>query len=667
MKIEITKSFKLFAILLFLIMLTGYNGNINAQVIEEPIVKKDKVWKILFDDEVNFDSRAVRAINVTNKKGEKVNISLELSSDKKAILVKPPIRNYEEGESYTLTVDTNVHGVRKGKLKKKKQLKFTVNAENIFAGMTNLKPDDNVIAQGDKKFIFNELNKISQVDEKNLTNSGWKVTIYKLRNFSEIRPLLYSIQGSKDIKIPLKLKGWLGVSIGFTSDTEEFKVAYKDKEFSYKNFDKNNVKRTDKYINEQFIFAENFNEDSIIIRPVEGKKTEIAYIKFTSLNEKQISLYNKKALEDKSLVYDNDGFTDFFWGKYPDASKLEEMPVNLKNKLKADELNWCLGTTGLLNYDSEYAGPAFYGAAKYDNDVREGDILARKQIINIINSTGKAPVEVVGTKGQEINLGVSASLRMNAFYNEKALKFLNGYMYDYYDDCLQEDSHFLSFYYPKYRKYIIEILKEASGLRGVKSLNLDFCRYPYVMGSEASLDEKIQIMNDFLREIRSEIPNMKIAVRFPYTDALAYGLDVETWIRERLVDRIIPSALSYEEFFDVSKFAELVKDTNIELYVGITANIKGIDLTPETEKLLKEGRYVSDNKYLSPEEYLFRAKQSYDAGAKGLFLFNTLNDLDLESDVSPDLKLLKSSIEVDKWMEFGYPAYLVNSRIDWEL
>jgi len=667
MKIEITKGFKLFAILLFLIMLTGYNGNINAQVIEEPVVKKDKVWKIIFDDEVKFDSRAVRAINVTNKKGEKVNISLELSEDKKSILVKPPIRSYEEGESYTLTVDTNVHGVRKGKLKKKKQLRFNVSTENLFAGMTNLKPEDTVVAQGDKKFIFNELNKISQVDEKSLTNSGWKVSIYKLRNFSEIRPLLYSMQGSKEIKIPLKLKGWLGVSIGFTSDTEEFKVSYKDKEFSYKNYDKDNVKRTDKYINEQFIFADNFNEDSITIKPVEGKKTEISYIKFISLNEKQVSLYNKKALEDKALVYDNDGFTDFFWGKYPNVSKLEEMTVNLKTKLKADELNWSLGTTGLLNYDSEYAGPAFYGAAKYDKDVREGDILARKQIINIINSTGKAPIEVIGTKGKEINLGVSASLRMNAFYNEKALKFLNGYMYDYYDDCLQEDSHFLSFYYPKYRKYILGILKEASELGEVQSLNLDFCRYPYVMGSEASLDEKIEIMNDFLREIRSEIPNMKIAVRFPYTDALAYGLDVETWIRERLVDRIIPSALSYEEFYDVSKFSKLVKDTKIELYVGITANIKGIDLTPETEKLLKEGRYVSDNKYLSPEEYLFRAKQAYDSGAKGLFLFNTLNDLDLENEVPPEFKLLKSSSEMEKWMEFGYPGYLVNSRIDWKL
>jgi len=661
------KKFYFIIILMFGIIFTS--KQVQASTIPNTMVEKDKSWIIKFNKAIDYNDKAVSSIGVFDKKGEKVNIRLQIGEDKKSVIVKPPIRMYTEGEEYVLKIETNIQSEKGNKLKERKEINFTINKNEPYKDYIKIKPGDTIQNETGKNYIFYDVHKSKPLDNKSLSENGWSLKAYKTVNSRDSRGMIYTLGNSKSLELPFKVKGWMGFYVGYHDDTEEFTINSNGNEFKFKNYDDNKNKSGNGFINESFIFAKNFTEDdSVTISGVEGKKAQIAYVRLVPLNEEEIALYNKTSESSpgnkKTVVYDNDGYTDFFLGKYPDITSLEKFPEDITSKLNSQSINWTLGTTGLLNYNSQFAGTAFQGAEKFDSYVREGDILARYQILNILIG-GKSPLELVASKGETLGVSVNASLRMNAFYNQQSTLFLNGAMYDFYKEFLQNNNYNLSYYYPKYRTYILNVLKEVSVVENVDGITLDFCRYPNVMGSEATLGEKIAIMNEFMRQVRLEIPNKKITVRFPYLQPASYGLDAKTWVEEGLVDTVVPSVIGYEEFWNVEEYSSLYKSNKIQILVGISANLKGRDLTPETERLMKEGKYVPDNRYLSVEEYLIRANEAYNKGADGIFMSNILNDLDIRGDVSPKFKFLSDKFKVKKWYELEYKSYLVNDKIEW--
>ncbi|WP_141640107.1 hypothetical protein [Clostridium novyi] len=639
----------------------------TVSALDEKYSKVDahKTWTITFSDKLSYDT-AVRLIKVKDRNGEKVSARLELKNDEKTVKVKAPIRGYIQGETYSLNIEKEIYSKnRDKKLKEFKKVDFRVKCDNPFKDMISIEPEDTIKAIGTKKYIFNKMQKLSNLNGKTLEENGWKLRVIQYNELKDTKGLIINTDNAQNIQLPFKLNGWLGVYVGYLNDTEEITLKVKEKNITSTYINHNYKKnRKNKYINEGFIFANDFKDDVIEICPKKGKATHIAYIKLVSLNKEQIKAYNEKTYSvDSNVVYDNDGFTDFFWGRYPSVQSLEELPLNLVTKVDAHELNWTVGTTGLLNYNSKYAGDAFEDFYKYQYEVREGDKLARKQILNILDTSGKSTLGVVADKGKTLGMKVNGCLRMNTFYPNDYTRYLNGSMYDDFYDCHQNGGYMLSYYYPKYRNYILNVLKEISNTENVQGITLDFCRYPYIMGSESTLKEKIDIMNYFMKKVRQEIPSKKITVRFPYLDPKSYGLDVKTWVNEGLVDRIIPSVISYEDFFNLDKYSKLVRGTNVELYLGISANVEGGDATKDSESLDEDGK-LPGNKYLTPEEYIYRAYEGYKAGAKGIFMFNTLNALDIEKDVSPMYKLIGNKAKVNKWYQLEYESYLVNYKVD---
>lgn len=660
---------KIYFMLLIVFIIIFIGTGVKASAATKSIVGKDKIWVIKFNNPISYDDKAVGSITVLDKKGEKVNIRLEVSKDKKSIMVKPPVRMYNQGEDYTLNVERDIYSKYGKRLKERKTINFTIKKEEPFNDFVEVNNSEVIISETENKYIFFDMQELKGLDGSSLKENGWNYSVYKTINSDKAKSVIDAGDNPKPLVLPLTIKGWMGVYVGYVNNTEEFKINLNDKEHEFKNYNYNKDKLGDRFINEAFMFAHNFHEDDILnISSLEGKEAHIAYIKFVSLRDEQIALYNNNGnpLENRrTVIYDNDGYTDFFWGKYPDVAALQKFPKNVAFKLNG-EINWTVGTTGLLTYNSLYAGPAFQGAEKFDPYVREGDILARQQILNIL-SKGKSPLEVVADTGQILGINVNASLRMNSFYSDQSTKFLNGSMYDYFTECLQNGSTRMSYYYARYRTYILNVLKEISVVPNVDGITLDFCRSPYLMGSEATQEEKIKIMNTFMRQVRKQIPNKKITVRFPYLNPSSYGLDIDTWIKEGLIDRVVPSAIGQEEYWNMDEYLPQYKSSKVEILIGISANLKGRDLTPETERLLKEGKYVPDNRYLSIEEYLFRANEAYNNGADGIFIFNILNDLDISEDISPKFKILKDKHKVKEWYEFEYEAYLVNDRIEWML
>ncbi|MCY6355141.1 hypothetical protein [Clostridium sp. ZS2-4] len=624
-------------------------------------VDKSKVWKINFSKKVKLDESTKREISVINEDGKKVNISLELSENCKAILVKPPVKQYNEGETYTLKIGTNIYSTSNAKLKKSKDTKFTIKKVDRHAGDEKINDGDTITSEAGKEYIFDRIDKLKDINGKSVVYTNWNASTYTLNKFNSNKIYIENSKGAEELMLPAKINGWFGIYVGYVTGTEEFKVKGAGKEENIKIVEKNNEEQ---YLKEAFAFAAEFKDGTVSIAGIDGKKARIAYIKLAGLTQEQVDLY-KRYDEYRSytrVVYNNDGFTDFFWGKCGNEEELKNVVVDSVRDAGAGEINYEIGTTGLLNYNSIYAGKPFEDSHKYDSYIRQGDKLAREQILNILD-IGKSPLQIAADRGKEKRIRVNASMRMNAFYSAMATMFLNGNMYDEYANCKQNNSHLLSYFYPRYRQYVINVLKEIASFDNVYYINLDFCRYPNVMGSEATADEKIKIMNEFMRSVRREIPNKKISVRVPYLNTLSYGLDVETWVKEGLIDRLIPSSIGFEDFYDLDKFVDMVKGTKVELYVGISANLKGQDLTKETEELIKKGLLVPQNEYLTVEDYLVRAHEAYNAGANGIFLFNTLTDIDFTKEYSPKFNLLGDKMKVKKWYEFEYPSYLIHDRV----
>lgn len=650
------------------------NQETSGEIAEIVTVDRDKIWTIAFNKEIEYNDKAVSSVMVVDAKGKNVFARIEKGKDEKSIIVKPPVRGYVEGETYTLIVEKNIYSKSNAKLKKRESKTFAIKCSNPFKDMTTVN-SGSINAEEGKTYILNELDKVaynesSESSDSNQNNEnktykdlGWNLGIYELSSYDKAMPLILSGKNSKVLELPIKLNGYLGVYVGYMSNTQEFKITCNNNEKLIKPYTKSREAKGEKFINERFVDAENFQDATLKIIPIEGKTAKIAYIKIVSLSEKQIAALSKTKAKSRKVIYDNDGYSDFFLGKYPDSHTLAQFPSNLKEKTNAKEISWTLGTTGFLTYDSAYAGPAYEGFEKYEEYVRNGDKIAKEQILNILQE-GKSPIEIVASSGDDLGIDVNATLRMDAFYNADYVKFLNGKIYEELLNFRQNDSIRLSYYYEEVRNYILNILKEACSISGVDGITLDFCRYPEVIGSEAETKEKIEIMNEFMEDVRREIPDKKITVRFPHIKPENYGLDIKTWVENGYVDRIVPSDISLESFYDISEYVELVKNTDVEIFAGITANLKGADATPGNEDLDSDGK-IPGNEFLSPEEYMFRAHEVYEAGVDGVFLFNIFNDIDITEDVPSEFKRLQNKNEVDKWYELEYPSYAINYKVKW--
>lgn len=535
-----------------------------------------------------------------------------------------------------------------------KTVQVYLNSDYARAGQT-------VASDPGKVFLFSDINNLVSTTEKAPAVSGWKASSYNYHNMTSIGTILENNADASTLKLPVKLKGWFGIYIGYASGTDEFNINVNNSTQNVKiksSAVETATKNNSNYIGETFAFANNFNEDSFEISPIANKKVKIAYVKLVSLTPDQINLCKESSNDNvNTVIYDNDGYSGFFYGKYPNADELKKNAMDSISKLNAGELDWCLGTTGLLNYNSSVAGKPYEGSEKYESQFREGDKTARKAILDFVNS-GKAPIEILAGRGKELGIKVNASLRMDTFYDPTIYGFLNGKMYDNYKDCMQLGGNFMSYYYPKYRTYIKNVLKEAASFNNVSGVTLDFCRYPYVMGNETYLEQKTKVMNDFMRELRNELPKDKtITVRIPINDYNNYGLDVQTWVSEKLIDRLVPSVISNENFYNIAPYIGMTNGSNVKVYAGITQDLEGNDLTKEEEEFINKGGYMPEDAHVTSLQYLLRAHDVYAAGVSGIYLFNT-------NDLSDDFKNLSSKTKVSNWYEFLYPGDLVFNKVD---
>lgn len=155
---------------------------------------------------------------------------------------------------------------------------------------------------------------------------------------------------------------------------------------------------------------------------------------------------------------------------------------------------------------------------------------------------------------------------------------------------------------PEVRSYALNLYRESLEL-GAKGISIDYCRYPGCIDvpKTANLFQKeLRALANEFSEARGE--PVPILIRFP-----AHGVnssakfDYATWAKEGWVDYLCPSNIQgRHNHFDIAPYQEAVKGTKCILLPSIDGLSWGNPL---------------------PGPFLWRAKQLYDAGAPGVYVY----------------------------------------------
>jgi inhibitor of cysteine peptidase len=93
---------------------------------EEHIVLPNKVWNIIFSDDMSKTSIKDSFISVTDENGNRIKVSLQYDKENKTLAVKPPKNGYPSKMKYVLYIDRRVKSVSGKELRKNRRVTFFV-------------------------------------------------------------------------------------------------------------------------------------------------------------------------------------------------------------------------------------------------------------------------------------------------------------------------------------------------------------------------------------------------------------------------------------------------------------------------------------------------------------------------------------------------------------
>lgn len=171
-------------------------------------------------------------------------------------------------------------------------------------------------------------------------------------------------------------------------------------------------------------------------------------------------------------------------------------------------------------------------------------------------------------------------------------------------DCFR-DTHYLNFSMSKARAALLVLYRNVLQ-KGAKMVSIDFCRYPHCVKSPEDANSFMRELRALANEFSTAENHIKILVRFPVpgckgVEAVKSKFRPETWIKEKLVDYIVPSDFGGNmPYYDVTPFVAMVKGTNVKCLPCLDGLNGGPQFTGEV---------------------LRRANDFYDKGADGIYIY----------------------------------------------
>ncbi|MEW6358364.1 MAG: hypothetical protein AB1696_18670 [Planctomycetota bacterium] len=368
----------------------------------------------------------------------------------------------------------------------------------------------------------------------------------------------------------------------------------------------------------------------------------------------------------RRLIVNDDGHGGFYGGRLDRAEALRKHPQRFRDThLWIYQWGVMLGTK--VNYPSKVVELCGEGATpEVLSQVREGD-RRLTALLQKLRADGVDTLQCVAQGCHEAGILCYVTIRANPVYPLKAQGWPDGSMAGFYNAKFWWDhpefrivqksgkEHpALSYAFPEVREWKLAILREALQ-RDIDGIDIDFLRHPPVLGYEAPLVQGFQakfsadpktlpdddarwlqyrcdVMSDFMREVRRAVNEaaeskgrpLGISVRIDHRYFRAWGLDIEAWMKERLIDILVVGQHGLGGYvFDLTPFVKMAEGTGCLVFVSEEGIVEGRDPAPQDERDPKAVRPPS--RAMTLQEHCRRAATWYGQGASGIHLFNQLS------------------------------------------
>ena len=268
---------------------------------------------------------------------------------------------------------------------------------------------------------------------------------------------------------------------------------------------------------------------------------------------------------------------------------------------------------------------------------------------------GEDPQQAVIDRGHELNLHVYASLRMNDnHFNGAQLADLQTLHHteltqlrkDHPEWLLGEDTEewfalSWNMAIPQVRENRFQHLREVCQNYPWDGVELDWQRHPFHFPADYAYRLRY-IFTDFMRAARQLTDELAQERGQPFYLAARVagsiegchriGYDVETWVKENLVDILIPAgAAATDPAIEVSAFRALCADRDIALYPGFDGGVPGPAAGPEGETARHNMRTKAT------------AMQYHQQDATGIYAFNWHADRDSKRELLTQVGAVQNS------------------------
>jgi len=414
------------------------------------------------------------------------------------------------------------------------------------------------------------------------------------------------------------------------------------------------VKDTGYLLRERFLGVGQGGADKLQIEAKSGP-LRLAGVRVEPLDQK-VSLAPRPGNGGKALVVNNDGGSEGFYSPSWDPNQLPEVVERYQGS-DVSQFEFSTNLGEMANYRSRYVD--FYGERVKEWPTKGYEAQRRHYLYLDQHEPRLFPW--LARRSREIGLVFWGSQRMNADYGghpEYSELFHSRFQKEHpemrvlHSPRQATPSFYLSYAHAAVRERRIGVLRELVEF-GCEGVNLDFCRYPNVLGYEAPMPElfrqahgadgtevpfddprwikvRQRVMNGFMREVRAAMTAegrkrdrpVRISVRLPATKYETFGFDPQTWVREGLVDTLIPAFPGPERWFDIEPWIAMAKGAEVEIWPGAEFYFHETASAELTDKDVARGIKPGAQFWLKRSDYLRRAAEAYAAGAQGFYMFN---------------------------------------------
>ena len=396
--------------------------------------------------------------------------------------------------------------------------------------------------------------------------------------------------------------------------------------------------------------AVEYNVNFYLLKPTQLSELYETFGKVKDILDKERTQTNK--IDNIKHLMRDQFFTNLYFGAVNRNEDIEKMISALHGEFDFKANKYAVIKLEILQYDDYMKNISKYGAGVFNSYTHisdETDIRKRDWSYLLKDYTGKDTLQTMAEYGSENKFEVFWSMRMNDTHDHM-------YREDQLDSWKQanldklvskkEEAFFMpygnfrwssiDYTYNESRQKVYDILKDVVSREeyNLSGIELDFTRFPiYFKEVTQGIDvypENIERMNDLMRMIRAlvdmySVENGKpILLSIYVPDSIKYckaiGLDIKTWLDEKLIDLVVVGETN--RFQTWAESVAEYEPYNVPVYAAFD------DLVFKTFKnnndsITYKNQTVNDNKEkIVSYDIENEAAIAWNEGVDGIYIYN---------------------------------------------